>query len=317
VQTDAAINPGNSGGPVIQEGRVAGVAFQNIPSLQGAGFFIPVPVIEHFLKDIADGHYDGFPYTGIRMVTLQNLDYRRFLKLPDDGLGARVDGLLPIPETQQVLKPDDVILRIGTYPVASDGTILYESNRLSAALAFQFAQVGESFPLQIWREGKAMEVSLPARAYDGDRTSGYQHDTLPRYFVYGGLVFTPLSFDYLRALGASVSEPANRELYYELYYRRFEAPESVRPEPIVLTSVLADAVNANLKIRGRMLVDQINGVRIEKLEDVARAFEANTNTVDVIQFLPHNVFECLDRGEVARANPQILKTYGIPKDRRL
>jgi S1-C subfamily serine protease len=28
VQTDAAINPGNSGGPVVQDGKVVGVAFQ-------------------------------------------------------------------------------------------------------------------------------------------------------------------------------------------------------------------------------------------------------------------------------------------------
>ena len=317
VQTDAAINPGNSGGPVIQDGRVVGVAFQNIPSLQGTGFFIPVPVIEHFLKDIADGHYDGFPYTGIRLVALQNSDFRKFLKLPDDSLGARIDSLLPIPETQRVLKPDDVILRIGSYPLASDGTILYESNRLSGALAFQFAQVGESVPLGIWREGKAMEVSLPARAYDADHASGYQYDTLPRYFVYGGLVFTPLSYDYLRALGSASSDAVSREMYHDLFYRRYEDPATVRPEPIVLASVLADAANANLKIRGRMLVDQINGARIEKLEDVVRALESNTNAVDVIEFLPHHMFECLDRGDVQRANARILRTYGIPKDRRL
>jgi S1-C subfamily serine protease len=317
VQTDAAINPGNSGGPVIQDGRVVGVAFQNIPQLQGTGFFIPVPVIEHFLKDIADGHYDGFPYTGIRLVPLQNSDYRKFLKLPDNDLGARIDGLLPIPTTQEALKPEDVVLRAGSFPVASDGTILYESNRLSASLAFQFAQVGESVPLQIWREGRAMEVSLPARAYEGDRASGYQYDTLPRYLVYGGLVFTPLSFDYLRSIGGIGPDASNREMYYELFYRRYEDPATVRPEPIVLASVLADEANANLKIRGRMLVDQINGMRVEKLEDAVRAFESNTNGFDVVEFLPHHTFECLDRGEVARANARILKTYGIPKDRRL
>ena len=61
VQTDAAINPGNSGGPVIQDDRVAGVAFQGISGLENTGFFIPVPVIEHFLRDIEDKRYDGFP----------------------------------------------------------------------------------------------------------------------------------------------------------------------------------------------------------------------------------------------------------------
>src|SRR5208337_4462310 len=137
VETDAAINPGNSGGPVIQDDRVVGVAFQGIPSLQNAGFFIPMPVIEHFLKDIADGHYDGFPQAGLRLEPLQSPAYRTFLGLPDNDLGERVDSILPIPSTEKVLKPDDVLLRIGTFPVASDGTILYEGNRVSSALAFQ------------------------------------------------------------------------------------------------------------------------------------------------------------------------------------
>ena len=67
----------------------------------------------------------------------------------------------------------------------------------------------------------------------------------------------------------------------------------------------------------RMVVDQMNGVRIEKLEDAVRAFESNTNAFDVIEFLPHHVFECLDHNEVARANPRIQKTYFVPTDRRL
>ena len=65
VQTDAAINPGNSGGPVIQDGRVVGVAFQGFPGFDNMGFFIPVPVVRHFLANLGDGRYDGFPDSGL------------------------------------------------------------------------------------------------------------------------------------------------------------------------------------------------------------------------------------------------------------
>ncbi len=317
VQTDAAINPGNSGGPVIQDDRVVGVAFQGIPGLENAGFFIPKPVIEHFLKDIQDGHYDGFPQAGLRVVALQNPAYRAMLKLPDNNRGARIDGIFSIPSTEKLLKADDVLLQAGDYPVAEDGTILFQGNRVSAALAFQFAQKGECVPLQIWREGHPIDLSLPVYPYDGDRAAGYQYESLPRYYVYGGLVFTPLSLDYLRTLGRGTPESVFGEAYYELYYQRYEDPAKNRPEPIVLASVLADAVNANVGIRGRALVDKINGQRVEKLEDVVRAFEMNTNAYDTIQFLPHDSIESLNRAEVAKANPQILKTYGLPDDRRL
>jgi S1-C subfamily serine protease len=316
-QTDAAINPGNSGGPVVQDERVVGVAFQGIPGLENTGFFIPPPVIEHFLKDIQDTHYDGIPQAGVRLAQLQNPAYRRLLKLPDDARGARVDGLLPIPSTEKVLKEEDVILQVGSFAVASDATILYQGNRVSAALAFQLAQAGESIGLQIWRDGRPQEVSLPVFPYAGDRAAGYQHESPPRYFVYGGLVFTPLSLDYLRTQGRGSTDSSASELYYELYYRRYESPKTVRPEPIVLAAVLADAVNANVSVRGRALVDQVNGQRIEKLEDVVRAFQTNTNAYEVIEFLPNHILECLARADTAKANADILRTYGITKDRRL
>jgi len=209
------------------------------------------------------------------------------------------------------------VLKVGAFPVASDGTILYEGNRISAAFAFQGAQSGENVSLQIWRDGQAKEASLPVYVYTKDRNAGYQYGVLPRYFVHGGLVFTPLSFDYLRSRGGHPSDPQNADLYYELFYRPQEAPSSARKEPVLLASVLADAVNANMSQHGRGLVDKINGVRIDKLEDVVRAFETTANAYDVIEFSPNHTFECLDRSEVTKANDRILETYGVEKDRRL
>ncbi|MSU62788.1 MAG: serine protease [Pedosphaera sp.] len=317
VQTDAAINPGNSGGPVIQDDLVVGVAFQGISGLENTGFFIPTPVMEHFLKDVEDGRYDGFPQAGVRLVALQNPAYRRMLKLSENDAGARVDSIVSIPSTQKVLKEDDVVLKIANFPVASDATILYEGNRVFAALAFQFSQHGESVPLKIWRDGKESDLSLPVYVYNDDRNTGNHYGTLPRYFVYGGLVFTPLSLDYVKTLGRNWADPSNAELSYEIYYRRHESPSTTRPEPIILASVLADPVNANFTTRGHAMVDKINGVRIEKLEDVIRAFESSTSAQDMIEFAPNHSFEALERTDVAKANVRILRTYGISKDRRL
>lgn len=317
VETDAAINPGNSGGPVLQDDRVVGVAFQGIPGLQNAGFFIPTPVIEHFLKDIDDGHYDGFPQAGLRLETLQNPAYRSFLKLPDNDQGERVDSILPVPATQRLLKPDDVLLRVGDFPVASDGTILYQSNRVSSALAFQLAQSGECVPLQVWREGHLLDVSLPVSVYTADHAAGFQYGELPRYYVFGGLVFTPLSLDYLRTLGGNASDPLDRDLFYELYYRPAESPSKARSEPIVQATVLADTVNANVEVHGRELVDKINGRTIDKLEDVIQAVESNNGAYDLIEFTPSHTLETLDHQEALKAANRILQTYGLAADRRL
>jgi S1-C subfamily serine protease len=316
VQTDAAINPGNSGGPVIQDDKVVGVAFQGIPGLENAGFFIPPPVIEHFFKDIGDGSYHGFPQAGISLAPLQNNAYRRRLALPDDDAGSRVDHLDPFGPALNVLQPDDVLLQAGPYAIGSDGMIIYEGNRVHGSVAFSLVQDGQQVPLKVWREGKTVELPLTVRVIQADRAEGNQY-TPPRYYVYGGLVFTPLCRDYLRALGAGMSDPASSSLVYELYYHSNEDPKNARPEPVVLAALLPDRVNASLDARRRMMVDKINGRRINRLEDVIQAFEENHNAQDVIEFLPDHHFEALERVEVAKVQAEILKTYGVPKDRRL
>jgi S1-C subfamily serine protease len=318
AQTDAAINPGNSGGPVIQDDKVVGVAFQGISGLENTGFFIPTTLVQHLLKDIEDGTYDGYPQAGIRFVSLQNDAYRKFLGLEDNDLGARIDHIFDVPSTREKLKIDDVVLKVGDYDVGSDGTIVYQGNRVFLGVAIADIQSGEKLPFKIWRDKKEMTIDVPLYTYSNDRAEGNQYETLPRYYVYGGLVFTPLSRDYMKTLGGSWTDPSNSELFYELFYHRHEHPETARKEPIVLSTVLPHAVNANFDVRGRALVDKINGKKINRLEDVIEAIEsAPTNGQHTLQFYPEKSFECLDRADVNAANAEILKAYGIAKDRRL
>ncbi len=104
---------------------------------------------------------------------------------------------------------------------------------------------------------------------------------------------------------------------HELFYLRHEKPEESRPEPVVLVTALPHPVNADLVVRGRALVDKINGIRIERLEDVIRAFEQAPGAQHVIEYAGRGGFDALDREEAAAAHAAILQTYGIPADRRL
>jgi S1-C subfamily serine protease len=318
AQTDAAINPGNSGGPVIQDDKVVGVAFQGLPGLENTGFFIPTTLVNHFLTDIEDGRYDGFPQAGIRFVSLQNAAYRKFLGLPDNDIGARIDHIFDVPTTQELLKMDDVVLKVGDYEVGSDGTIIYKGNRVFLGVAISDMQSGDKIKFTVWRDKAEKVIDLPVFTYSKDRAEGNEYENLPRYYVYGGLVFTPLSRDYMKTLPGAWTDPANSELFYELFYHRHEQPETARAEAIVLSAVLPHSVNANFDIKGHTLVDKINGVRINRLEDVIKAFEtAPAEGQDRLEFYPEHSFECLERTEVRQANAEILKAYGIAKDRRL
>jgi S1-C subfamily serine protease len=318
VQTDAAINPGNSGGPVIQDDKVVGVAFEGLVGLQNTGFFIPTTMVRHFLTDIADGTYDGVPESGLEMVSLQNPAFRQMLKLPEDSKrGVRVDRVMDIPATQKLMKVDDVLMKIGDYDVDDDSTITYHGNTVGASVAFDLAQNNSNIPLEVWRDGALTHVDLPVKVYHDDYAQGNQYDTLPPYYIYGGLVFTPLSLDYLKGIGTATTQSGGRELIYELIYRHLEDPEHWRPQPVVLSSILDNEVNANLTTREQALVDKINGQRIDSLSDVPKAFAAATGPFDVIEFMPDHHFEVLRHDDAQKETPDILSTYSVPAQSRL
>ncbi len=318
VQTDAAINPGNSGGPVIQDDKVVGVAFEGVPGLQSTGFFIPTPIIHHFLDDIKDGAYDGVPEAGLRLANLQNPAFRRMLKLPEESRqGVRVDQILDIPTTEAALKPNDVIMQVGDYPVDDDGTITYDGNTVGVSAAVDLAQNNDTLALKIWRDGQMVDVQLPVKVYTADAYQGNQYDVLPRYYVYGGLVFTGLSLDYLKTFGRNWTNSAGRDLIYELAYRHVEDAAHWRPEPVVLASILDHPVNANFTTRGQAMVDKINGMRIERLSDVPKAFAATMGPDAIIEFLPDHHFEVIRKDDAEKANPDILQTYRVPAQSRL
>ena len=64
------------------------------------------------------------------------------------------------------------------------------------------------------------------------------------------------------------------------------------------------------------MIDEINGRRIESLDDVIDAFKNNAKDQHIIKFASGTV-ECLDKAGGDSANGEILSTYGIPADRRL
>lgn len=316
AQTDAAINPGNSGGPVMLGDNVVGVAFQGRSDLQSTGYFIPTPMIEHFLTDIADGRYDGFPELGAAYTALLSPAYRRYLKLPPDATGVVVDQIQPNSSADGVLKKGDVLLVIDGQKIDNDGKISVGEHKLSLSFAVDRRQMGERVKVNLWRDGKATELSVPLKGYPPLDRNKRKYDVLPRYFVYAGLVFQPLDVEYLSTWGNWYAL-APRRLTWNHLFKWIEKPDEAQAETIVLTRKLPDPVNSQLAAFRNVAVDEINGRKIRSLTDVVEAFEKNTAARHVIKFQGAGDLEALPRAESEAAQARILQTYGIPNDRRL
>jgi S1-C subfamily serine protease len=316
VQTDAAINPGNSGGPVVQDGRVVGVAFQGFPGADNMGFFIPIPIVHHFLANLKDGRYDGFPDSGLSTTSLLSPAYRRERGLPAGRSGVAVDRVAPGGTAEGAVKDGDVLLSVEGYPIADDGTIKLGDARVTYEHAIDMLQVGDRARFTVWRGGKELKVEAPARRiarYDRNRN---RYGIAPDYVVYAGLVFMKLEVELLKTLGRGWPQTANRDLVWHQLFREAEDPQDADREVIVLTRVLRHAVNSQMSLNTPVGVEKINGQTIRSLADVTQAFSANHDRFHTIELEGDGGIEALDRARAEAAHPEILKQYAIPSDHR-
>jgi S1-C subfamily serine protease len=317
VQTDAAINPGNSGGPVVQDGLVVGVAFQGFPGAENMGFFIPIPIVRHFLTNLRDGRYDGFPDTGLETTPLISPAYRAERGLPNGRSGVVVDRVAPGGTFDGVLKPGDVLLSVEGQPVADDGTIRVGDSRVTFEHAVDMLQVGAPARVTAWRDGREQALAAPARRiarYDRNRN---RYGIAPDYFVYAGLVFMRLEQELLNTFGRSWAQSANRDLVWHQLFREAERPEEADREVIVLTRVLRHAVNSQMSLNLPAPVERINGRTIRSLEDVVAALGENHGKFHMIELEGDAGIEAIDRERANAAQAEILRQYAIPHDRHL
>jgi S1-C subfamily serine protease len=317
VQTDAAINPGNSGGPVVQDGRVVGVAFQGFPGADNMGFFIPVPIVRHFLTNLEDGHYDGFPDSGLSTTPLLSPAYRRERGLPAGRSGVVVDRVAPGGTTEGVLRPGDVLLSVEGRTIADDGTIRLGDARVTFEHAIDMLQVGARAHFTVWRDGEERALEAPARRIARYDRSRNQYGVAPDYVVYAGLVFMRLEVELLKTLGRGWPRSANRDLVWDQLFREAECPEEADRDVIVLTRVLRHAVNSQMAVNLPLGVERINGRPIRSLADVVEAFGSNRGRFHRIEFEGDGGVEALDREKAEAAHPEILRQYAIPHDRKL
>ncbi len=319
-QTDAAINPGNSGGPVVQEGRIVGIAFQAAQNLDNVGFFIPSEVIRRFLHDVADGRYDGYPDLSIETSSLENPAARRRAGMREDESGVRVDLVYSGGSSEGRLLEGDVLLAIAGQRIANDGSVAIEDLgglRTPFGLLADRLQAGETVRLDVLRGGERTAVDIPVRVLGAVRSQGHSYERPPRFFVYGGLLFMPLDRELLETAGEDWFANADRELLAEFMVRPTEDPAAFSRERVVLVRRLDHPVNADLAWHRLQIVDRVNGRTIGRLEDLVEAIESNRDPFHLLEFAAFSRFGVLDREEADRANREILERYRVPADRNL
>ncbi len=316
IQTDAAINPGNSGGPVIQKGRIVGVAFQKKTKYSNIGYMIPVPVIKHFLKDMQDGRYDGFPYLGIITDKLQNKSYREYLGMKDDQRGIIITHVIPGGSAYNYLKRGDVIISINDHEIANDGSIEFSDGRIKYNHLVYSNQIGDIIKVSLWRQKKKLTLRFPLKKFPVRIPGNNEYDVLPRYIIFNGIIFQTLSNEYLKCWGRWPGSSDPKILYY-YYYHIFDDLERERKEFVIINRVLPDITNTYVSDIHDKLVDEINGIKILELDDVLKAFAKPSGSFHILKLEGVNKPVVLKASDSRSANERILKKYRISRSVRL
>ncbi len=313
IQISAQINPGNSGGPVMQNGKVVGVAFQGYSGdvAQGVAYMIPTPVIRRFLKDVEDGRYDRYVDLGITYSKLQNPAQRKFLGLPDNDRGVLVNTVVEAGPAARALRPGDVLLSIDDMPIASDSYVELEGDRVEMPEVVERKFKGDKVKLEILRDRKPMAVTIELGTVWPYFIQSRSYDIAPRFVLYGGLLFQPLSLDLMEAY--QISDPRIRH-----YFDYFVAEQLYleHPEIIILTNILSDPINTYLGPYRAGIVDEVNGHKIKTLEEFARALAAPADRI-VVKMIGDGPPLVLDPKQVAEARERIMTRYNVNIEQNL
>jgi hypothetical protein len=292
---------------VVRDGAVVGISMQLLEQAESVGYMVPAPVVRHFLDDVADSKYDGFPHLGARLQPLESPALRSSIGLDPrqtGGLVTRVDFGSP---AFGVLERGDVVLTIGGYPVSGDLTVAMPGNgRVSLDAVVSARQVGQKLEISIQRDARVRQVEVML-ANSTSLVPGRRVGDDPEYLVFGGAVFQPLTGEYFELYD---SVPSKLGAYAES--RGIVTAE--RRQVVILSTVLPSPVGRGYLDWESVVVRNVNGL---PLRDLAQLAELVDHTTDkYLRVETEDGFVMIMDVQAARqAQPRLLQKYGIAFDR--
>ena len=304
-QTDAAINSGNSGGPVVSKGKVVGVAFAGLNSADNIGYFIPVNILNNFLEDIKDGKYDGSPLLGVEWLELESPSHRRMLGIEDKTGGILIKKVFKNSPFEGVLQKNDVLMKLDNYPIEYDGTIEFRKNeKTDFSYVNQQKKYGDSLSYEIIRDKKIKtgQVKLNKKDIEYTVVTDVTIETPPSYMVYGGLLFEPLTSNYMAGVVEKLGSVYDKEELYKDY-----------KQLVVLVRVLPFDVNLGYTDAEHEIIVKVNGEKYKDFKDFAQKVK-NVKSGFIVFENDNGDEIVLDVKEVEEQREALMQNYNISSD---
>lgn len=183
----------------------------------------------------------------------------------------------------------------------------------AAALMRIAKPLGEHLPLRLYRHGEQLELPVPLNREVAERGlhAVEAAGCAPRYILWGGLVFQPLTESYLNA----VRQRSNGDLplpFLRLTQREKELAEEGVKEPVGLTMVIPTPATLGYENARFSVVKAVNGKPVHDFAELAELLDEPTEdgvTEIRLDAAPYTLY--IDRAAAETANDQI-RRRGIP-----
>jgi len=322
LTVDAAVNAGNSGGPVVDpsSGRMLAVAHQKVVAagVENQGHGVPPCLIWRFLYGYAKGRPSSMPGLGIFIQTLESRAHRDLLELSEDETGILVrDANQARGVPKNALEAGDVLMQVSSYKVDNLGAVEFLGHRVALSAVQDLHFLGDTVRLRVRRQGKDVELQQPLCPPTHLVPRSLYYDSLTMrldYFICGGLVFVPLTADFLeQAWPDQRDRPAH---LMDLFWR--EAVTEDRMQVVILLSILADDVNHGhgTGYVGCPVVQRVCGKPVSDLQDLAEQLTCAVHEADFVEVdfsMSSGPYTFVMRSaDIPEADQRICELYQIP-----
>lgn len=299
--------------PAVRDGRLIGLLMRYDARNQTADV-IPLPVIRHFLAELAAPTYKGFPRLGLSFSSLRDPQLRRYIGLTEPG-GIYITEIAPHSSAEKAgLKKGDTLLSVDGHPIDQDG--LFEDPRLGRILFSHITNTlshpGAVLPFGIFRDGKRLEIPVTMEPPDRSRIISESHlsGASPKYVILGGLVFIELSRPYLKEWGSSwLTSAPQRLVYYDAFQN--ELPTD-RGKIVLLSRVLPSADSLGYEDLENIVVSHLNGFPIKSLSDLADAAQHPIDGFQKIALEEDPKMIILDAASIEANRETLVNHYSLP-----
>ena len=176
---------------------------------------------------------------------------------------------------------------------------------------------GEMTHFKVIRDSKVLHLEAIVKNNRAPYTLRRQYDKKPHYYIYGGLVFSPLTKNYLMSWGKDWLKEIPSYLKYLHFSSRDDSRFSGKKDIVVLIDILSHPVNSGLSDQKRGVLHSVNDIEIHSLSHLQEVLSSINTEYAVFKFFNSLDDLILNSAKVKKFQMKILKEYGIRPQFRL